>query len=316
MAECTELQVKGLGAYLAQNKVKFASVLPSHIKPERLFRSVLIAAQQNPNILRCTQESILSSALRAAELGLDCSGGFRGEGYLIPFKDKCEFVPGYKGLINLARNAGDYIEFYADVVRANDHFVVRKGSDPKLEHEPLMGTDEERGQRLFAYAVARTREGSTQWDYMPWADILKIRDRSNGWKSYKKKKDAGEWAKDNPWDTDEDEMAKKTVLRRLVKLLPLSSDKAKALARAIEIEDRVEFGDAHAEASDIVDGTFIDTTQKSSKTQQLAATLSPNTPTSGSSEPSAEEKAAILAAENTESLVGPAEPPRRRGHGA
>lgn len=241
------VQAKGVSEYLTKRQAGFRAVLPSHMTFERLLRSIMIAVQVNPAILNCKPETILLSAYRAAELGLECSGGVKGDGYLVPYKDRCEFVPGYRGLIDLARRAGDYIEFYVDVVRRNDKYTLRKGTDGVCSHEPMIATEEERGDPIFVYAVAKTREGACQWDYMLYADVLKIRNASAGWRS------KGEGS---VWGQYPIEMAKKTMLRRLMKLLPLSSEK---LRRALELDDALEAkGDSRGVEVDVIDSAFED----------------------------------------------------------
>jgi recombination protein RecT len=221
------LDSKGLRRMLEDRVTVLQQTLPSHVKPEALIRSVVIACQKNPKILECTRESILTSAMQAAELGLDCSGGTLGQGALVPYKGTCQFIPMYRGLIDLARRAGDFVTFFAEVVYSNDTFRVTQGTSPKIEHEPCLDAD--RGELTHTYAVAKMRGSEeVQWTVMTKAEVEAIRNRSNGWKA------SQQYGKDNPWSTDPAEMWKKTALRRLVKYLPLSSEKVK---RALEFGD-------------------------------------------------------------------------------
>ena len=76
---------------------------------ERLVQLVLLAATKQPELLKCTQESVLQSVMDAAQTGLDISAS-RGDAALVPFfnsrsrKHECQFVPMYRGLARLARN--------------------------------------------------------------------------------------------------------------------------------------------------------------------------------------------------------------------
>lgn len=225
MANEVALTHQDLRAMLEKRRAELAQSLPAHIKPERLIRSVALAAIANPDILNCAKETVMACAYRAAELGLDCSGGVMGQGYLIPFWNKknnrkeCQFIPGYRGLIDLARRTGEYKTFFAEVICENDEHDITFGTDPKIVHKPHLGED--RGEPLYYYAVAKTGDGDMQFAVMTLAQVEAIRQRS-------KSSDSG------PWKTDFDEMGKKTVIRRLIKYLPLSSEK---LIRALEFSD-------------------------------------------------------------------------------
>jgi recombination protein RecT len=72
-------------------------MLPKHITPERLFKTLLVAANRNPDILKCTQASVLETINRAAELGLDLSGTL-GEAYPVPFNNKVKTRDGPRGV--------------------------------------------------------------------------------------------------------------------------------------------------------------------------------------------------------------------------
>ena len=187
---------------------RLASVLPKHITADRMIRTALVAANTNPAILNCTQESVISCLLKAGSLGLAVDGTI-GSAYLVPYGKKCELIIGYRGLIDLARRSGQISTIGAHLVHANDTFSVRYGTDPDITHEPeLFG---ERGKVIGAYAVAKLTDGSTQAEFMTVGQIEDIRKRSK----------AGD---NGPWVSDWGEMARKTVVRRLSKYLPLSAE--------------------------------------------------------------------------------------------
>lgn len=222
---------------LLKTQIKgIATALPKHVTPERLIKTLLVAANRTPDLLQCTQASILETINRAAELGLDLSGTL-GEAYPVPFNNnvgtrdnprwakQCQLIIGYRGLAKLARQTGEIKRIDADVVYANDTFVFRKGSDAKCEFEPALRGD--RGEPLGAYAYVQFKDGGEQFDFMPFEDIEKVRQRSKSGSN--KNGDAiGAWKSDWP------EMAKKTVFRRVAKWLPLSTEKFVA---AIETDD-------------------------------------------------------------------------------
>jgi len=248
-------------------KARIAAVLPRHVTPERILKALMVAASKNPAIFDCTQESICKALMDASSLGLDCSGTL-GSGYLIPFnknsKDaegkwhkrrECQFIPGYRGLIDLARRGGQIATIEAHVVYAQDKFLVQYGTDSKLNHTPYLGADRKHDVICF-YAVATLRDGTKQIDVMPLADVLRI--RNEVWrKNYiKPDKPSG------PWHDHFGEMGRKTVVRRICKYLPLSPE----LEKAFELED-----DAYGKNLDTIDVTEIGT---ATRTESLADRLS------------------------------------------
>jgi len=229
--------------------------IPKHMTVDRLLRVAMTAIRTNPKLMECTQESLLAAIMGCAQLGLEPEP-FLGQAYLVPYKRnikignqwrsqmEAQLIPGYRGYIALARRSGDVQSVTAQVVYENDHFRLQYGLNENLEHVPAEG---DRGEIKGAYCVFRYKDGSHSFDYMTKADIDKIRGRS-------KAKDSG------PWVTDYAEMAKKTVIRRHVKLAPLSVEMAKAAAAenmALAGESQIGLFDENATAIpyDIEGGT-------------------------------------------------------------
>ena len=206
-----------------RQRESFAARLPKHVDPSRFIKILVTAAAKNPKILECDKESVILSALQAAELGLE-PGGALGEGYLVPYGRTCQFIPGYRGFISLARRSGQIVSIEAHVVYSADHFECEFGLEPKLVHRPDL-TAKDRGDILGFYAVARLKDGGTQFEFMPKADVEAIRKRSRA-------------AQSGPWVTDYAEMGKKTVIRRIFKMLPVSVE----LVRALELQACAESG--------------------------------------------------------------------------
>ncbi len=116
-------QVKTVGAALEQMKPQLQAALPKHITPERLVRVALSAIQNTPKLLECDRNSLFRAVLTSAQLGLE-PDGILGQAYLIPFAGKVQFIPGYKGLIDLARRSGEVLNIIAKEVYKNDEFTV------------------------------------------------------------------------------------------------------------------------------------------------------------------------------------------------
>src|SRR5690606_2412614 len=97
--------------------------------------------------------------------------------YLVPYKDRCQLMIGYKGYMVLARRSGEVTSINARVVRQKDVFEYEDGLDRKLVHKPYMGPDEP-GDIVAAYVVARFKDGDFAIDVVAKRDIDAIRKRS------------------------------------------------------------------------------------------------------------------------------------------
>ena len=224
-----------LGTMLANNMKAMQSILPKHITPERMARLVLLAATKTPALYNCTSASVLQAVMQAATLGLEINGAL-GSAYLSPYGDQATLIPGYRGLCDLARRTGVVRNVEARLVFAGDTFNVQYGTDPKIEHLPAFSSEERKPSDVIAvYAVATDMDGNKQFEVMTSDEVEAIRLRSRA-------KDTG------PWKTDLGEMQKKTVVRRLMKYLPLSAE----VAAAIELGDRADTGKINS-PSDLID---------------------------------------------------------------
>ncbi len=217
-------------------KDKFAAVLPKHLPAERLVRVALMAVQNNPKLLECNRNSLYSALLTSAQLGLE-PDGVMGQAYLVPFKGKVTFIPGYKGLITLARNSGEVVSIHAHEVRENDEFEWAYGLNERLEHRPARGN---RGEIIYYYAYATFKDGGYIFEVMSKEEVLAIRNQSAGWQSAVKYNSTDK----SPWTTHEVEMGRKTLIRRLVKYMPLDVQKASSAGSNYEAgEQEVDFKD-------------------------------------------------------------------------
>ena len=236
---------------LEDNKESLAQALPKHIDPQRLMRVVLTGLTMNPTLQKCTTQSLMASLLRCALYGLEPDGV---EAALVPFWDnrnkvfEAQLQPMYQGVIKLARQSGEITLFYADIIHEKDEFFMQKGTDPKLDHKPLISGD--RGEPLGAYAVFKFRDSNdVDFEYMIGEDIRKIRDQILG----KIKNEAAK--KYSPWVAYELEMWKKTVIKRLAKRAPKSFQLREVLAH----DNRIEGSPDSTKALDriITDGASI-----------------------------------------------------------
>lgn len=223
-----------------QIKAQMALALPKHVTADRLARIALTEVRKVPKLGQCDQTSFLGAIMQCAALGLE-PGGALGHCYLIPFENKragrvdVQFIIGYRGMLDLARRSGQIVSIEARAVHAKDQFEVELGLESKLVHKPAWG-ETNPGPLTFVYAVAKLKDGGVQFEVMSAAEIEAIRDKSQGYTMAKR------YAKDgvinSPWATHFEEMAKKTVIRRLFKYLPVSIE----IQRAVGLDEQAELG--------------------------------------------------------------------------
>ncbi|AYK60084.1 MULTISPECIES: recombination protein RecT [Bacillus] len=240
---------KTLADYLNDMKPELQKALPEHITPERITRIALTTIRSNPGLQQCSPASLLGAVMQSAQLGLE--PGLVGHCYFVPFNKKIkgqngapdqwvkevQFIIGYKGMIDLARRSGHIESIYAHAVYEKDEFDYELGLHPKLVHKPSTG---HRGEMTHVYAVAHFKDGGYQFDVFSKQDIENVRLRS-------KSKDNG------PWQTDYEEMAKKTVIRRMWKYLPISIEIQRQVA-----QDETVRKDITAEAQSVYDDNVLD----------------------------------------------------------
>jgi len=214
-------------AMLEQFKGEIARALPKHLSPDRMVRIALTAFRMNPKLAQTDPRSVFAAVIQSSQLGLEV--GLMGEAHLVPFGSQCQLIPGYQGLMKLARNSGIVQDIYGHEVRVNDKFDIVLGLNRTLVHEPLKksgfpSSDEERGTIVGFYAVAVFKDGTRTFHAMSKEQIEQVRDNSRGYQMAKK------YGKESPWDTHFIPMGLKTVIRRLCNLLPKSPELAMALA--------------------------------------------------------------------------------------
>lgn len=197
---------------------EIAKALPSVMTAERFTRITLSALRTTPKLAECTPMSFLGAMMTAAQLGVEPNTPL-GQAYLIPYRNKgmleCQFQLGYKGLIDLAYRSGDIKTIQAHAVYENDTFSYELGLEPRLQHIPA---PHNRGNPICFYAVFHTKDGGFGFEVMSIEDIRQYAQRYS--KCYL----------NGPWQTNFEEMAKKTVLKQALKYAPLRTDFVRTIA--------------------------------------------------------------------------------------
>jgi recombination protein RecT len=209
----------------------FRTALPDHISVDKFIRVIKTAALQNHDLVACDFGSFRTACMKAAAMGLLPDGT---EGVILPFKDHAQFIPMVQGLLKLFRNSGQFRHVNAGIVYEGEefaHWIDEAGEH--FKHIPGDERDPKKVRRF--YATATTKDGAFFISDMTPAEVGKREAQSRA-----RREDA-------PWKKWPLEMAKKTVLKDLAKLLPKSSDLEERLR-----EDESEEGEAERAPLELV----------------------------------------------------------------
>lgn len=207
--------------FLEAKSDRIVPMLPEGISEKKFMAGFYNAIYRTPALAACDKTSLLLACMNLAAVGLTPNNPL-GHAYLLPYhnnktnRDECQAIIGFQGLLHLCRQSGQIASVEAWAVYDGDVFDYAFGTSPYVHHVPKNATKE----LTHAYAVVRLTSGAVQFDVMTKDEIDAIRARSKS-------------SKYGPWVTDYAEMAKKTVLRRITKVLP----KSDLLAKAVEIEE-------------------------------------------------------------------------------
>ena len=227
VAAAEQPKITSLKDLLEARKGEIAKVLPSVLPADQFARLALNALMTTKHLAECDMTTFYASVMTCAQLGL--KPNVNGEGYLLPYfnnkkkRYECQFIPGYKGLMMLARRSGEIASIDAQTVYENDMFELSYGFEPALIHKPLLTGD--RGAVKGFYAAVILKDGGKNAFYMSVDDAQKYG------KKYSKTFNNG------PWQTDFEAMAKKSCLRQVLKYCPCSSDVQKAIDAENQYDD-------------------------------------------------------------------------------
>lgn len=228
------------------------SALPRQLTAERFTRVALTSLRKTPALLDCAPASVVGSIIQAAQLGLE-PDGVLGQAYLIPYKGECQLQVGYRGFINLSRRSGEIKSFSPQIVREGDAFRYEYGTEAYLRHKPAEDNDE--APITHVYAVVEYTNGGTDFEVMSKVGVEKIRATSK--------------APNSPaWKEHWGEMAKKTVMRRLAKRLPMAAEES-ALVKAAVLDEMADAG-VSQESSKLIDAQDIVRSATQAHTEQLS----------------------------------------------
>lgn len=223
-----------VASLLKSFEAQIQQALPRFLTAERMIRVALTAMGKNPLLLDCNHKSLISCLLTSAQLGL-LPDGVLGEAYLIPFKNTkrqtvdCTFIVGYRGYIMLAQRSGLVQSISARAVFKGDVFEYEFGLEEKLRHIP--SGNKNPNEITHFYAVVKLKNGGVQWVVMLREEVDAVRDNSANYKFAKNKAET-------IWHNYYEEMGCKTVTRKLMKYVPLSSE----INMAVGIDEQSDLG--------------------------------------------------------------------------
>jgi recombination protein RecT len=202
-------------------------------RAKRFVAAISSAVANNPALQACEANTIITGALLGESLNLSPSPQL-GQYYLVPFKNKgkngqpdtfnAQFVLGYKGYIQLALRSGQYRKL--NVVELKEGEL--KHYDPlneNIEYELIQDYEQrEAAPTTGYYAMFEYLNGFRKILYMSKAEMLSYADKHSPAfnKTLYEKKLRGELTEiemrktSSPWYANFDDMAKKTMLRRLI----------------------------------------------------------------------------------------------------
>jgi recombination protein RecT len=223
---------QGDGRDLRQQLVKmqeqFQRAMPRGVEAVQLIRDVMTCMQQTPKLAQCDIPSVLGAAMTCAQLGLRPGVGALGQAWILPFYDnktrgqRAQLIIGYKGYVELGHRSDRIASLHSRIVYANDLFDVEYGAaEDRWTHKPCL--DGERGAAKLFYAVGRLANGGySLTDPMTVADMEKHRD-----KFAMARNREGQIV--GPWRDHFDAMGQKTMLLRLMALMPKSTEMQRAM---------------------------------------------------------------------------------------
>lgn len=202
--------------------------LPAHMTDNRMARLFLTQFSQNKDLMACLrteygQKTVAASIMTACQLGLE--PGINGQGWLIPYKGACTFVPGWRGLTELANRSGRCTVYTGSIFKDQEfEYIDGARRDLVIKNQTEMF---EAADITHTYAIGWVN-GATMPVIELWTTdkTKRHRDKNNkvGQKHYSF----------NHWEM----YARKIPLLQVLKYMPMTVE----LANAVRVSERAESG--------------------------------------------------------------------------
>lgn len=223
-------------AMLEQFKNEIARALPRHLNPDRMSRIALTAFRRTPKLGECDPKSVFAAVIQASQLGLEPDT--LGRSYLIPYGKECQFVPGWKGLVDLTNRSGNATT-WTGAVFEGDEFDYALGDRPFVSHKPGEEFDVE--HLTHVYAIGRVK--GAEWPVIEVWPIGRVKKHLARYNKVGKRHYAFE---------NMEMYARKVVLLQVLKYMPASAE----MAAAIALNDAAEVGNQNLTVKDAIEGTW------------------------------------------------------------
>ena len=202
MAEQKNEVVLSFSDKLNDKLLSVQNALPKNFNRERFVQNCLAVMNEKPELARINKNEVIQGLCKAAYLGLDF---MNKECYLIQYGNSVQFQTDYKGDCKFVKRYAirPILDIFAKVVREGDFFeegVIENHPVINFKPQPFSNKD-----IIGAFAVVLYKDGGMEYEAMSTADINGVRN------NYSKA------SQSKAWKYSFDEMAKKTVLRRLCK---------------------------------------------------------------------------------------------------
>lgn len=250
-----------------ERKMTAAGMPKEAVIREMSFAKQLFDASQY--LQKCEAQTILSAIVNVANVGLTLNPAAK-EAYIVPrYNSKsrtteAHLMPSYIGLMKLIRQSGGVRSIQAQLVYDKDEFKFQ----PTDSEQPIIHTANpfgDRGQLIGVYAVAVLNDGSKQAEAMSVIEVNEIREKSESWKNEKMRQHS-------PWHNHYEEMARKTVVRRIFKYLPRGTgEHVETIHKAIELDDQdnaATFGQI-----ELIDSFLMSSTLSPERQEQIEAAM-------------------------------------------
>lgn len=235
--------VASFSRFMDSFKSQMALALPKHLTADRMARLALSAFSSNPKLQACEPRTIAASIMTASTLGLE--PGVNGQGFLVPYGRTCTFVPGWKGLVDIANRSGRATVWTGAVFQGDD-FDYALGHNPFVHHRP--GEEDDPEMLTHVYAIGRVK--GSDWPVIEVWPIGKV------WKHRNQYNKVG----NNHYSYRDPEMyARKVPLLQVLKYMPSSIELANALTAATAAEQG---------RGTVIDGDFVTVSQTEADVDQ------------------------------------------------
>lgn len=216
--------IAAFSKFLDKFKPQLALALPAHLKADRVARLVLTAFSQSPQLQNCDQRTIIAAVMTASQMGLEI--GVMGQGYLIPYKATCTFVPGWQGIVDIISRSGR-ATVWTGAVYEGDEFDYALGDSPFVKHKPKGETDD---PKKITHVYACGRVNGSEWPVIDVWPIAKVT------RHFKKMNKVGDRHYANTyWEM----YARKLPLLQIAKYMPKSIELANALQSSHSAESGI-----------------------------------------------------------------------------